>query len=159
MRSFVAVVAIGVLAAAACGDDGPADKADQKPATTVGAAVAETVVTVGESVVGSTVATTTATTQPPPATTVTVPVGLPNDLGIPGGANLSLGPSSSLSKSITVRGVPVEEVVAYVRDALAAIGWTVNPDLTFFGPGAVGQATVGQVGDDVEIHIVITGPP
>jgi hypothetical protein len=155
----VSIVAIAMLALAtsACGDDGPADKADEKPATTI--VTPETEATVGESVVGSTVPTTTSTTVPPPATTVTVPVGLPTDLGIPGAGNLSLGASSSLSSGITVRGVPLEEVVAYVRAELAALGWTVNPDLTFFGPGAVGQATVGQVGDDVEIQIVITGPP
>lgn len=152
------VVLVGAAGLAGCGDDGPADKADEKPATTVTPATPETevTVTVGESIIGSTV--TTATTVPP-STTVTVPVGLPSDLGIPGAGNLTLGPSSSLSNGITVRGVPIEEVVAYVRAELANLGWTVNPDLTFFGPGAVGQATVAQVGDDVEIRIVLSGPP
>ena len=153
--AVVAVAALGALVAG-CGDDG-SDKADDKPATTT-VVVAETLITssTGESIVGVTVTTVTATTAPPPTT---LPVGLPADLGIPPAGGIALGPSSSLSNAITVRGVPLAEVIAFVRQKLAELGWAVNPDLTFVGPGAVGQATVAQVGDDVEIQLVLSGAP
>lgn len=154
-----ALAAVAVLVGVAgCGGDDE-DKADGKPAAS---AVAETVVTAaptastagttGESIIGSTITTLV------PTTTVTIPVGLPTTgLGIPAAGQLVLGPSSSLSNAITVRGVPLEEVVTYVREQLAALGWTVNADLTFTGPGAAGQATVAQVGDDVEIQLLLSG--
>lgn len=153
----MAVAVLGPVAVlvAGCGGDGD-DKADGKPPTS---AVAETEVTApptttGESIIGSTITTVA------PSTTVTVPVGLPTDgLGIPAAGQLTLGPSSSLANSITVRGVALEQVVAYVREQLAALGWAVNADLTFAGPGAVGQATVAEVGEDVEIQLLLSGAP
>lgn len=147
-------LAAAALLVACGGGDGAAGTADEKPAASASPATVVSLppTSTRESIIGSTV------TTLPPSTTVTVRVGLPDGLGIPGAGMLTLGSSSTLSHGLTVRGVPVDEVVAFVRDDLAALGWTVFPDLTFAGPGAVGRATVAQVGEDVEIQLLLSGP-
>ncbi len=135
---------------AACGDGGSAQSKDDddKPTTTVAVPA-----TTRESIIGDTVPQSTTTTS------TTEAVGLPSGLGIPPASTLTLGGNSSLTSSVTVRGVPLDEVVAFVRADLAGLGWAVDDDLSFTGPGAAGQATVTDDAGVVEIRIVLSALP
>ena len=138
------------LLASACGDGGSDQSKDDddKPTTTVAVPT-----TTRESIIGDTVP------QPTTTTSTTEAIGLPSSLGIPPASTLTLSGESSLTSSITVRGVTLEEVVAFVRAELAGLGWAVNDDLSFTGPGAAGRATVTDDAGVVEIRIVLSALP
>ncbi len=110
------------------------------------------------------------TTAPPPTeqpVATTIPIGLPASLGLLPADTITIGAGSSTSISLTVRGVPLEEVQAFVVAELADLGWAVSepvdePDgdrrVPFVGPGAEGNAVLAAASPDlVEIHIVL-GP-
>lgn len=136
---------------AACGDPPAASKDDEEKPTTTSLSFPTTT---AESIIGGTTPDQTTSASP-----TTEPVGLPSSLGIPPATTLTLGGGSSLSSTITVRGVALDEVIDFVRAELAALGWAVQDDLTFAGPGAVGQATVTDDGGVVEIRVVLSAPP
>ncbi len=146
-RRRAAALAAFLLAACSGGSAESKDD-DDKPTTTV-----DVPTTTRESIIGDTVP------QPTTTTSTTEPVGLPSSLGIPPASTLTLSGESSLTSSITVRGVALEEVVAFVRAELAGLGWAVDDDLSFTGPGAAGQATVDDDAGVVEIRIVLSALP
>lgn len=151
------------LALASCGGDG-GGTAGEAVEPAAAASVPLTLPGTTERQVGGPTPTSTATTAAAPATTEP-PTGLPDGLGIPGAGNLTLGGGSSISRGLTVRGVPLFEVVAFVERELAALGWAVQPTpppapgqvlLLIEGPGAVGQALIAPgVDGAVEVSLFL----
>jgi hypothetical protein len=105
------------------------------------------------------------TPQPPPTTSeplvaTTIPIGLPvTGLGIFDAASITLGSGSSVRSSITIRGVAVDDVRAWVLDELALLGYTVTDPaaVAFEGPGAAGTVTLTPRPPDLVVVVVALG--
>src|SRR3954447_2703257 len=107
--------------------------------------------------------TTTTKPQPPTTTTTTAPEqGLPDSLPIPSAEIITLGSGSTISSGVTIYGVPLADVHAWVLQELAGDGWTVTADDgaangTFTGPGASGTGVLTESDGNVDARFNLGG--
>jgi hypothetical protein len=108
----------------------------------------------------------TTTTKPPPptSTTTTMPEpGLPDSLPIPDASIITLGQGSTISSGVSITGVSLAEVRAWMLRELEAAGYTVVGDdgtstVAFEGPGTSGTAVVSGGDGEIDLRLTLGAP-